>query len=165
MNNTKLYFFSGKMGSGKTTLAKKMSIELNAFYLSEDDILSDLFVDEIHGLEDYIRYSKKIKPMIEKLVNKLIMIHQRVVLDFPENTKNQRKWFKHMIQSTGSCHEFIYLKASDALCLKNIAKRSQNEPNRNKFDTEQMYYQVSKFFEAPTTEEGFNMKIKHVIDR
>ncbi len=52
---SELVFFCGKMGAGKSTLAKRMATEMNALLLSEDEWLAALYLDEIHGLDDYIR--------------------------------------------------------------------------------------------------------------
>jgi adenylate kinase family enzyme len=162
MNDKKLIFFSGKMGVGKSTLAKKMSFELNAFYISEDEVLSDLFPGEIKNLNDYVTYSKKIKPMILRLIKNLLKTNDIIILDFPGNTIIQRQWFKEIIQSSDAFHKLIYLKASDAFCLKNIEKRRQSEPNRNKYDTEELYFKLSKFFEEPREKEGFNLEIRNL---
>lgn len=154
-----LYFFCGKMGAGKTTYAKKLSEEINALYLSEDDWLTELFPGEIKDFNDYLSYSQRIKPFLEKHILSLINCGVSVVMDFPGNTKKQRTWFSSLIDITKANHQLIYLKVSDDICLKQIDKRREEFPERNSFDTEEVFHHVTSFFQEPTKAEGFNLKI------
>jgi hypothetical protein len=83
-----------------------------------------------------------------------------VILDFPGNTKRQRSWFKSIIEESDDFnHELIYLKASNELCFRHIEKRRLSNPERNSFDTKETFEHVTSFFEEPSDEEGFNIKI------
>ena len=50
-----LHLMSGKVASGKSTLAKSLATELSAVLLSEDLWLSKLYQDQIKSVTDYIR--------------------------------------------------------------------------------------------------------------
>lgn len=159
MSQGKLVFFSGKMGSGKTTLAKKLSNTSDSIYLSEDDMLSTLYPNEIHDINDYKTYSIRIKPFVLTLVKQLIDSGLTVVMDFPANTLKQRAWFKNIINETGVQSSLIYVKASDELCIKHILKRRKEAPHRHRFDNEEMFYKISAYFEPPTEKEGFQIDV------
>ena len=60
-NKTTLHFICGKLGSGKTTLAKEIANKKNAIFISEDIWLSQLFPDAIKTFEDYVLYSKRVR--------------------------------------------------------------------------------------------------------
>lgn len=159
MRKGKLVFFSGKMGSGKTTYAKSLSKGPKTIYLSEDDILSSFYPSNINSIEDYVTYSKQIKPYILSLVKQLTENGLDVVMDFPGNTLKQREWFKKLIQVCQVDNRLIYLKIADDICIRRILKRRDDEPNRHKFDNEEMFLRIIKFFQEPTREEGFNLEI------
>ncbi len=159
MKRSKIIFYTGKMGVGKSTHSKQLSLTSKAIYLSEDDMLSTLYPEEIHSIKDYVNYSSRIKIFVKELVYKLTSNGLDVVLDFPGNTVEQRAWLKELITFCNSNHKLIYLKANDEYCLQHIMKRSVEEPKRYKFDSKEMYQKITKYFEEPSIEEGFNIEI------
>jgi shikimate kinase len=152
-NRATLIFFCGKMGAGKTTESKKVAIDRNAVLISEDVWLSKLYPDQITSFDDYIKFSSQLRPLIKAHVQNILKTGTSVVMDFPGNTKKQRQWFKYLSISAEATNELIYLKVNDALCLKQIEKRSIEQPSRAVFDTEEMFYHVTKYFEEPEANE------------
>jgi len=157
--STALIIFCGKMGAGKSTESQRIAIERNAVLISEDEWLSALYPEQITSFDDYIKFSGRLKPLIKMHVQKILKTGTSVVMDFPANTKKQRKWFNTLSIEAESVVELIYLKVNNALCLKQIAQRSTEQPSRAKFDTQAMFYQVSKYFEEPDASEITNLKI------
>ena len=80
-----------------------------------------------------------------------------VVMDFPANTTKQRAWFKELCEEAACEHALIFLDVSDERCLTQIARRRTEQPERAPFDTEAMFNHVTKFFEPPLEDEGFNI--------
>lgn len=154
-----LIFFSGKMGAGKSTKSKQVSIERNAVLISEDEWLSKLYPNQITSLDDYIRYSLLMKPLVRSHVLDILKTGTNVVMDFPANTLKQRKWFKELIAEANAPNELIYIKVSDDICLRQIEQRRQQQPDRAIYDTEAMFKEVSKYFHEPDISEGFNLRI------
>ena len=154
-----LIFFCGKMGSGKSTYSKKLANELNAVLLSEDEWLSAIYPEEIKNFDDYIKYSSRLKPLLEGHVRRILHSGVSVVMDFPGNTKKQRSWFKEIFFEDQILHRLIYLQAEDQLCLKRIEQRRQVSPERARFDTEEVFHQVTRYFQAPTDDEEFNIEV------
>jgi adenylate kinase family enzyme len=156
----KLIFFSGKMGAGKSTMSKEISLEEGTILISEDEWLSNMYPEEIKNFDDYVKYSIRIKPLLKRYIVKLLNNGLVVILDFPGNTKRQRSWFKSIIEENDDFkHELIYLKVSNELCLRHIEMRRSSNPERNSFDTKETFEHVTSFFEEPSDEEGFNIKI------
>lgn len=153
MKQGTLTFFCGKMGAGKSTRSKAISIEDNAVLISEDDWLSSHFPGQISTFEDYLRLSASIKPFIKLHVQSILKTGTNVVMDFPANTISQRAWFKLLCSEVGCKHELYYLNLSDEQCLSQIAKRRSEQPERAQFDTETVFNQVTKFFEPPSDSE------------
>jgi hypothetical protein len=48
---------------------------------------------------------------------------------------------------------------SNELCLKQIAQRRIQQPNRANFDTESVFNEVTKYFEEPSKNEGINIQV------
>ncbi len=80
-----------------------------------------------------------------------------VVMDFPANTLSLRKWLLGIASEAHASHQLIYLNLSDEQCLRHIAQRRIEQPERAAFDTEEVFTQVTKFFEAPEASEGLNI--------
>lgn len=145
-----LIYFCGKMGAGKSTQAKAVAAERNAVLISEDEWLSKLYPDQISSFDDYIKFSSQLRPLIKAHVQNILRTGSSVVMDFPANTKRQREWFNKLSVEAESESELIYVKASDVLCLNQIAQRVIEQPSRAAFDTEDMFNHVTKYFEEPT---------------
>ncbi|BAZ40738.1 shikimate kinase [Calothrix sp. NIES-4101] len=154
-----LIFFCGKMGAGKSTLSRKISQELNAILLSEDDWLSTLYPEEIQNFDDYLKYSNRLKPLLKNHIRSILNSGVSVVMDFPANTRNQRAWFKDIFLDEGIPHRLIYLEVDDRICIEQIAKRRESNPERSHFDTEEIFHHVTSFFQPPSTDEGFAIEI------
>jgi len=162
--NSKLIFFCGKMGSGKTTMSREIAKTEKAVLLSEDKWLQTLYPNEINDFVGYAKYSSRLKQILQPHIESLLNAGVSVVLDFPGNTRAQRAWFKEIISACQIEHKLIYIEASDKLCLTQIHLRQQSEPERAKFDTEEMFKKVTKYFEAPTQSEGFNIEVTQRSD-
>lgn len=154
-----LIFFCGKMGAGKTTLSKRVAVDRSAVLICEDEWLSKLYPEQITSFDDYIKFSSQLKPLMKTHVQNILKSGSNVVMDFPANTKKQREWFKNLSQEIEAETELIYLKVSNALCLKQIAQRSIEQPLRAVFDTEEMFHHVTKYFEEPDKNELSTFKV------
>ena len=155
-----LILFSGKMGAGKSTKSKQVSQDRNAVLISEDEWLSALYPSQITSFADYLHYSSLLKPLIKAHVVNILKTGTDVVMDFPANTVNQRKWFKGLISEANAPNELIYLNVSDDICLKQIEKRRLELPERAIYDTESMFNEVTKYFQEPEQSEGFNIQVE-----
>lgn len=147
------------MGAGKSTESKKVTQDRNAVLISEDEWLSLLYPKQIISFDDYIKFSAQLKPLLKTHVQNILNAGVNVVMDFPANTKNQRRWFNNLVLEIEAKSELIYLKVNNELCLKQIEKRRVEQLSREKFDTEKMFYKVTKYFEEPNASEVTNLKI------
>jgi predicted kinase len=147
------------MGAGKSTKSIQVSRERNAVLISEDEWLSTLYPNQITSFDEYLHYSSILKPLVKAHVVNILKTGTDVVMDFPANTVNQRKWFKELITEANAPSELIYLDASNDICLKQIEKRRIEQPERAIFDTESMFNEVTKYFQEPGQDEGFNIRV------
>ncbi|VTR68583.1 putative kinase [Desulfosarcina cetonica] len=156
--NGRLIFFCGKMGAGKTIKSKEVAHDQNAVLISEDEWLESLYPGQIKKFDDYLNFSRQLKPLVTSHVQNILRTGTDVVMDFPANTVSQRKWFKTLYAEINAPHELIYLNVSNEICLKQIAQRRTEQPERASFDTEEVFHHVTSFFEEPSADEGFNIK-------
>lgn len=152
-----LYFFCGKMGAGKSTKSKEIAIDKNAVLLSEDEWLSSLYPNQIQSFDDFLKFSAQIKPLVRRHVQNILSVGTDVVMDFPANTQQQRKWFLDMTSDVNASHQLVFLNLTNEQCLRQIAQRRNEQPERADFDTEAMFTHVTHFFEAPKASEGLNI--------
>lgn len=157
MNKGTLVFFSGKMGAGKSTRSKDIAQERNAVLLSEDEWLESLYPEKILSLDDYIKYSSRLKPQIKRLVQSILVTGTDVVMDFPANTISQREWFREIFTEINAPHSLIFIDVANEVCLGRIEKRRVAQPERAATDTVEMFEQVTKYFVEPMPGEGFNI--------
>ena len=153
-----LFFFCGKMGAGKTTLSIEQAKARHAVLLSEDNWLAQLYPRQIANFNDYLKFSRRIRPLVKTLAQDILRMGTHVVMDFPANTASQREWFKCLSEEIGSAHEMIYLDASNETCLARIARRRQEQPERSAFDTKEVFLEVTRYFEEPKSEEYLNIR-------
>ncbi|AZB43137.1 ATP-binding protein [Bacillus sp. FJAT-42376] len=152
-----LYIFCGKMGAGKSTKSKQWASDKHAVLLSEDEWLASLYPNQIASFEDYLKFSAQLKPLLKKHVQNLLSIGTDVVMDFPANTKKTRRWFLDLAAEVHAGHQLIYLNRTNEQCLRQIAQRRMEQPERAAFDTEAVFINVTKYFEAPEASEGLNI--------
>lgn len=158
MSRGVLIFFCGKMGAGKTTKSRQIAKERNAVLLSEDEWLESIYPNKIASLEDYVKYSGQLKAQMKKLVQSILTAGTDVVMDFPANTIPQREWFKSIFSEIHAPHVLIYIDVPNEVCMERVVKRCAEQPERAATDTPQMFEQVTKYFVAPTSDEGFNTR-------
>ncbi|AQX54845.1 AAA family ATPase [Priestia flexa] len=152
-----LYFFCGKMGAGKSTKSKQLAAEKHTVLLSEDEWLSALYPNEIASFDDYLKFSAQLKPLVKKHVQNILSVGTDVVMDFPGNTQKQRKWLLSIASEVNANHQLIFLNLNNEQCLRQIAQRRNEQPERATFDTIETFIHVTKFFEEPDVSEGLNI--------
>lgn len=153
-----LHFFCGKMASGKSTLAQSLAKENHAILMAEDVWLSMLYPEEINEFNDYIKYSRRLKSILSPHIQDILLQGTSIVLDFPGNTPLQRNWFRSIFESVEANHLLHYIIASDELCKQQLRIRSKDKPEKSAFTTEAEFEAITKYFQPPTAEEGFNIK-------
>ncbi|MEM8794260.1 MAG: ATP-binding protein [Pseudomonadota bacterium] len=158
-----LHMVSGKIASGKSTLAGRLSEADGTILIAEDDWLAALFADQLVALKDYVRYSAKLRAIMGPHVASLLNAGVSVVLDFPANTLEQRAWMRAILDQTNAAHKLHVLDVPDALCLKRLHER--NARGDHSFAaTEQEFHTVSRYYVPPSPQEDFMLVYHHEAD-
>jgi predicted kinase len=160
MNSTgTLYFFCGKMASGKSTLAAQIAAEKDALLLSEDRFLAELYPHEITDVPAYIERARRVGATVKPIVEALLRRGLSVVMDFPANTPAQRAWFREMIESTDAHHELHHIVCGDDLCKQQLAQRARDNPERRATDTVEMFEAINKYYQPVKDDEQFAVMV------
>jgi predicted kinase len=154
---TTLHFFCGKMAAGKSTLAIELANDNSAILLIEDDWLTHLYPEEITDIQEYIRYSVRLKNILSGHVVSLLSHGLSVVLDFPANTKDQRNWFRSIYEQANVSHTLHFVDVSNNICKRQLKERSKDRPEGSAFTSDAEFDAITKYFQAPSKDEGFNI--------
>lgn len=153
-----LHFLCGKIAAGKSTLSKALATEHRAVVLSEDEWLPLLYPDELLTIPDYVRYSSRLKKVVGPLVRDLLTAGVTVVLDFPANTVEQRRWMKDLADSTDAPHVLHYLDVPDEVCRARL--KARNAGGEHPFEvTDEQFEKITSHFVPPSEGEGFRMVV------
>ena len=157
MTTGHLHILCGKIASGKSTLAAKLSSSPATVLISEDIWLADLFGPEMAAIKDYVRCSARLRAAMEPHVVSLLNAGVSVVLDFPANTPNMRGWMKQIIVTAECGHTLHFLNVSDEICRIRLQER--NASGLHPFEvSDEQFEQITRHFIAPEVEEGFEIK-------
>ncbi|MBC8269790.1 MAG: ATP-binding protein [Rhodospirillaceae bacterium] len=155
-NKPVLHLVCGKIASGKSTLAQKLAAQPGTILFSEDQWLSGLYPEEMKSVQDYVKYSARLRPLIGQHIQSLLQQGLSVVMDFPANTLEFRLWMRGIFENTGIAHELHFLDVPDTLCKDRLHRRNKDghhafAPSEADFDL------ISSYFVPPTPKEGFNI--------
>ncbi len=155
--STTLFLLSGKIASGKSTLAKSLAEKNKALLVVQDDWLATLYPEEIKTIDDYaICFDRLSKIMGQHLVD-ILKMNISVVLDFPANTIKVRTWMKSLAVSAHCKLEVHFLDTPNETCLSRLALRNQGGEHKYKV-SESEFELFTSYFVPPSVEEGLEIQ-------
>jgi predicted kinase len=157
IERTKLYFMCGKMAAGKSAHARELARNTNAVIFVQDEILDTLYPGEIRDIQDFVKYSARVRDALSLHITELLSRGISVVLDFPGNTRLQRQWFRDLFERAGVEHELHFVDAPDDLCKRQLRQRSAALPAGAPWTTDAEFDAITAYFQAPADDEGFNV--------
>jgi len=153
-----LYLLCGKIGAGKTTLARSLASRPATLLVSEDHWTSHLFADDLKTIEDYGRLSARLRAAMGPHIVDILRHGLSVVLDFPANTVKQRSWMHSLITDANAAHELHWLDIPDAVCMERL--RNRNAGGEHPFQvSDAEYAQFTSYFVPPGPDEGFRLVV------
>ena len=158
--NTTLFLLCGKIAAGKSTLARRLAARPRTLLISEDHWTSNLFADDLRTMDDYARFSARLRAAMGPHVVDILRQGLSVVLDFPANTGKTRNWMRSMIAGANAAHDLHLLDVPDAICKQRLQAR--NAAGQHPFSVSKAEYeQFTSHFVPPAPEEGFNVIVHH----
>lgn len=153
-----LHLICGKIAAGKSTLARSLANAPGTILIREDAWLSELYGDRMQTLADYVAFSAKLRSALEPHIVDLLRSGLSVVLDFPANTTELRRWMRRLFETAGCAHELHLLDVSDVICKERLRKRNASGAHEFQVSDEQ-FDRVSRHFQPPTEAEGFQVRV------
>ena len=151
-----LHLMCGKIASGKSTLASRLGETPGSVVSSEDVWIGGLYGQDISTVADYMQRMEQFRAVIAPHIVALLNQDMTVVLDLQANTVSSRRWMRSLLEQTHAAHVLHLLDVPDDVCIARLHER--NAKGDHPFAaTEDQYRQVSKHFEPPSPEEGFNV--------
>ena len=158
-----LHLLCGKIASGKSTLAASLARGGGAVLIAEDAWLKALYSDQMSSIADYVRCAATLRQVMGPHVVSLLNHGTSVVLDFQANTTEARGWMRGILTRTNAAHQLHVLDVSDQTCLARLHAR--NAAGDHPFaPTEEQFFQLSRYFTAPSEDEGFTI-VRHGPDQ
>jgi predicted kinase len=153
-----LYLLCGKIASGKSTLARRLAARPATLLIGEDHWTSKLFADDLKTIDDYGRYSARLRAAMGPHIVDILRQGLSVVLDFPANTVSNRDWMRSLIVQSGAAHELHLLDVPDTICMQRL--RERNAGGEHPFQVSEAEYDLfTSYFVPPGPQEGFNIVI------
>jgi predicted kinase len=151
-----LYLLCGKIAAGKSTLARRLAARPATLLISEDHWTSNLFADDLKTIDDYGRYSARLRAAFGPHIVEILRQGLSIVLDFPANTVRNRNWMRSLINQSGAAHELHLLDAPDMICKQRL--RDRNASGKHPFQVSEAEYDLfTSYFFPPEPGEGFNV--------
>jgi predicted kinase len=132
----------------------------NAVLLIQDEFLDALYPGEIRSIQDFVKYSARVRDALSPHIRDLLSRGVSVVLDFPGNTRAQRQWFRELFNGANVEHELHFIDAPDDLCKRQLRRRSEALPIGSAWTTDAEFDAITAHFQAPADDEKFNV-IRH----
>jgi predicted kinase len=155
----KVYFMCGKMAAGKSTYARELAQTKNAVLLIQDEFLGAFYPGEILSIQDFVKYSARLRGALSLHIQDLLTHGVSVVLDFPGNTRVQRQWFREIFEGANVEHELHFIDVPDELCKRQLRQRSATLPAGSAWTTDAEFDAITAYFQAPADDEEFNVVI------
>jgi predicted kinase len=154
-----LHLVCGKIAAGKSTLCAELAAAPATVLISQDHWLSRLYPDEMRTVDDYLKYSPRLRSAMRGLVSDLLRQGLSVVLDFPANTIGLRRWMLGLAEAAGAPHQLHWLDLPDEICRARLRRR--NAGGEHEYAASDSDYDaITAFFQAPEEGEGLNI-IRH----
>jgi len=156
-----LHLLCGKIAAGKSTLARTLAAQPATLLISEDHWTSTLFGEDLKTIDDYTRYSARLRAAMAPHIVAILRQGLSVVLDFPANTVRNRAWMRSIIDEAAVPHELHVLDLPDEVCKQRL--RQRNASGAHPFEvSDAEYEQFTRYFVPPGPDEGFNLVVHKI---
>jgi predicted kinase len=160
MNGKKptVHMLCGIVGSGKTTLARRLALETKGVYFSLDEWMLTLYKQPM-SREEFDDRLDRCCGMIWSVAKQVLSANIDVILDFGFWKREQRLQFRKLTETASVLHNLYYMRCSPTVAQTRVRERNKDLPAAHFEITDEMFETFLPKFEPPTAEEGLNMII------
>ena len=152
-----LHLVCGKIGAGKSTLCARLAAEPDTLSVSQDIWLKTLYPDELKTIPDMILYSARLRAVMGPHLSELLRFGLSVVLDFPANTIDLRRWMLGVAEAAEAPHLLHFLDLPDDICRARLQRRNAEGAHEYVVSDAEFEIIVSRF-QPPGEGEGLNVR-------
>jgi predicted kinase len=153
-----LYLLCGKIAAGKSTLARRLAARPATLLISEDHWTSNLFSGDLITIDDYARYSARLRAAMGPHIVDILQQGLSIVLDFPANTVSNRNWMRSLITRANVAHKLHLLDVPDTICKQRLRERIAG--GEHPFQVSEADYDLfTSYFVPPGPNEGFSVVV------
>jgi len=122
----KVILICGKIGSGKTTYAKKLAEQLTAVMITQDELMYGLFGTELYhnDREQYYKYADWVEDFVKRKAGEAARAGAVVICDNGFWPLWQRNEWREFYANMGVACELHYVDAPEEQRLINVKKRN-----------------------------------------
>ena len=153
-----LHLVCGKIGAGKSTLCARLAAEPGAVLVSQDVWLKTLYPDELKSIPDMILYSARLREVMGPHLSGLLRSGLSVVLDFPANTVDLRRWMLRVADGAEAPHVLHFLDLPDETCRARLRRRNA-EGAHEYVVSDAEFDAITAYFQPPEEAEGLSIRI------
>ncbi len=154
-----LHLVCGKIAAGKSTLCGRLAAQPKTVLISQDRWLSRLYPDELRTIPDMIKYSARLRDIMGGHVADLLRSGLSVVLDFPANRVDWRRWMLDVAEQAEAPHILHFLDVPDEVCRARLKARDAGGEHEYVVGDEHFDLILSRF-QPPGEDEGLNIQIE-----
>jgi predicted kinase len=150
MAGTDAYFLCGKIGSGKTTLARRLRAETGGIIVNLDELMAPLFGQTL-GRERYVKNLAICSDFVFSVADQILDSGLPVIFDFGFWSREDR--LQAAGRFSGRKIAFLYCPIDDAEQRKRVFQRNASTDKTYSFTEDQLRF-LNSFFEEPSASEG-----------
>ena len=124
----KVVLICGKMGSGKTTYANRLSKELNAVIIAHDEIMLGLFGGELYerDREQFYKHHSWVDGYTKRIAGEAAKAGATVIFANGFWSHSERNELRKSYANMGAICELHYIDTPEEQRYKNIQKRNES---------------------------------------
>jgi len=151
----KVILICGKIGSGKTTYAKKLAEQLNAVIITQDELMYGLFGTELYYNDQklYYKYATWVVDYVKRKAGEAAKAGAIVICDNGFTPRTERDELRKYYSDVGVVCELHYMDIPEEQRLKNIKKRNDSILRKECYETFMDEKDIYHDFDVPSEEE------------
>lgn len=157
VNSAVLHLICGQAGSGKTTYAKQLEMQVNAFRFTKDEWMVSLYGRHI-TLEQWSQYEPRCYACIETIARRLLEREISVILDYGFWYRHERARAKDFANELGIRIVVHFLNVPIEVRRERVLNRNKAITDDSVVMSEDDFDKQVSWFEVPSEHEGIPIK-------